>query len=102
MTIFLPRQILFEVDIPISGVFSLIEVRQVNLIETNDFGDILSDLSIGSLPLNLKGEQQDDEVIREVTLWKNRGSPDQSPYLPIALRKYRKQFSRPIDENLVL
>ena len=53
-------------------------------------------------PLDLIQEQQNDEVIRELSLWKNRGHPDESPNLPIALRKCRKQLSRLVVEKDIL
>ena len=62
---------------------------------------VLSDLPTGSQPLDLKQEQQIDEVIGEVILWKNGGSPDQSPIFPIALRRYRKQFGRLVVDDIL-
>ena len=44
-------------------------------------------------------KQQNDEVIQEVVSWKYRGNPDESPKLPSALRKYRKQFNGLVVEN---
>ena len=99
---FLTKQPEEEADIVITGLFSLVPVPQVNLIESNDFEDVLNDLPNRSHPINLKQEQQNDEVIREVIEWKKRGSPDESPNLPIALRKYRKQFNRLTVENDIL
>ena len=72
------------------------------MIETNVFEDILNDLPNRIQPLDLVQEQQNDEVIREVVSWKNRGNPDESPNLPLALRKYRKQFNRLVVENDIL
>ena len=62
----------------------------------------MNDLPNRTQPLDLVQEQQNDEVIREVLLWKNRGNPDESPNLPLALRKYRKQFNRLVVENDLL
>ena len=81
-------------DIHITGFFSLSLIPQANLIETNDFEDILNNLPHRTQPLDLVQKQQNDEVIREVVSWKNWGNPDESPNLPLALRKYRKQFNR--------
>ena len=53
-------------------------------------------------PLNLKEEQSKDETIREVFSWLQNGRPDGSPHLPIALRKYRKQFNRLVAEDDIL
>ena len=76
-------------DIPITGFFSFSSIPQVNHIETNDFEDNLNDIPNGTQPLDLVQEQRNDEVIREVVSWKNRGHPDESPNLPLSLRKYR-------------
>ena len=86
-------------DIHKTGFFSFSSIPQWNLIETNDFEDILNDLPNRTQPLDLIQEQQNDEVITEVVSWKNRGHSDESPNLPIALRKYRKQFQRLVVEN---
>ena len=96
---FIAKQPSDDPDIHITGFFSLSSIPQVNLIETNDFEDILNDLPNRTQPLDLVQEQQNDEVIREVVSWKHRGNPDKSPNLPIALRKYRKQFHRLVVEN---
>ena len=69
-------------DIHIMGLFSLSSILQVNLIETNDFDDILNDLQNRTQPLDLVREQQNYDVIREVISWKNRGNPDESLNLP--------------------
>ena len=82
--------------------FSFSLIQQVNLIETNDFGDILNNLPNRTEPLDVVQEQQNDEVIREVTSWKTFGNPDGSPELPIALRKYRNQFNRLVVGNELL
>ena len=89
-------------DILITGFFSLSSIPQVNLIETNDFDDFLNDLPNRTQPLDLVQRQPNDEVIREVVSWKNRGNPDESPNLPLALRKYRKQFNRLVVEIDIL
>ena len=52
--------------------------------------------------MDLIQEQQNDEVIPEAVPWKNRGKPDELPNLPLALRKYRKQFNRLVVENDIL
>ena len=89
-------------DTQITGFFSLSSIPQVHLIETNDFEDILNDLPNRTQPLDLVQEQQNDEVIREVVPWKNWSNPDELPNLPLALRKYRKQFNRLVVENDIL
>ena len=89
-------------DIHITCFFSLSSIPQVNLIETNDFEDTLNDLPNRTQPLHLVHEQQKDDVIREVISSKNRGNPDESPNLPLALRKYRKQFHRLVVEKDIL
>ena len=94
---FIAKQHSDDPDIQITGFFYLSSFRQVNLIETNDFEDILNDL-----PLDLVQKQQNDEVIREVVSWKNRGKFDESPNLRLALRKYRKQFNRLVVEKDIL
>ena len=99
---FIAKQHGDDPDIHITGFFSLSSIPQVNLIETNDFEDILNDLPNRTQPLDLLQKQQNDEIIREVVSWKNRGNPDESPNLPLALRKYRKQFNRLVVENDVL
>ena len=91
---FLAKQPEEEHDITINGIFSLTSVPQMNLIESNDFEDILHDLPNRTQPLNLAEEQRKDEVLREVFSWLQNGKPDESTTLPIALRKYRKQFNR--------
>ena len=63
-------------DIPDTGFFLVTLVRQVNLIETKDFEDVLSPLPGRSRPLNLKQEQQNDEVFLRIILWKNKESLD--------------------------
>ena len=99
---FIAKQHGDDPDFHIRGFFSLSSIPQVNLIETNDFEDILNDLRNRTQPLDLVQEQQNDEVIREVVSWKSRGNPDESPNLPLALRKYRKQFNRLVVENDIL
>ena len=99
---FIAKQHGDDPDIHITGFFSLSSIPQVYLIETNDFEDILNDLPNRTQPLDLVQEQQNDEVIREVVSWKNRGNPDESPNLSLALRKYRKQFNRLVVENDIL
>ena len=86
-------------DFHLTGFYTFSSSPQVNLIETNDFEDILNDLANRTQPLDLVQEQQNDEIIREVALWKNCGNPVESPNLPLALRKYRKQFNRLVVEN---
>ena len=98
---FLAKQPSDDPDIHITAFFSLSSIPQVNLIETNDFEDILNDLPNRTQPLDLVQGQQNDEVIRVVS-WKNRGNPDESTILPLALRKYRKQFKRLVVENDIL
>ena len=72
------------------------------MIETIELEDILNDIPNGTQPLDLVQEQQKDEVILEVISWKNRGHTDESRNLPIAFRKYRKQFNLPVVENGIL
>ena len=88
-----------DTDIHKTGFFSLSSIPQVNLIETNDFEDILNDLPNRIKPLDLVQEQQNDEVIREIFFWKNRGNSNESRKLPLASRKYGKQFNRLIVEK---
>ena len=64
-----------EVDNNIMGFFSLSSILRVNLIQTNNFENILNDLPNRTEPLNLVQEQQNDEVIRKVISWNNRGNP---------------------------
>ena len=99
---FVAKQPSEDPDIHIMGFFSFSPLPQVNLIETNDFEDILNDVPNRTQALDLVQEQQNDEVIREVVSWKIRGSPDELPKLPLALRKYRKQFNRLVAENDIL
>ena len=73
-----------------------------HLIESNDFEDILIDLSNRTQPLQIVQEQQNDEVIRKVSSWKNPVNLDESPNLPITLREYRKQFNCLVVENDIL
>ena len=80
-----------EPDIPFTGFFLWCKSRKPTELEPMILS-VLSDLPTGSQPLGLRQEQQIDEVIRELILCKNGGSPDQSPIFPIALRRYRKQF----------
>ena len=68
-------------------------------METNDFEDSLNDLPNRTQPLDLVQEKQNGEVIHRVVSWTNRGSPYESPKLPLALRKYRKHFNRLVVEN---
>ena len=99
---FLAKQPTDDPHIHLTGFYSYSSIPQVNLLEINDFEDILNDSPNRTQPPDLVQEQQNDEVIREVVLWKNRGNPDKSPNLPLALRKYRKQFSRQVVENDIL
>ena len=66
---FIAKQPSDDPDIHMTGFFSLSSTPQVNLIETNDFRDILNDLPNRTQPLDLVQEQQNDEVIREVVSW---------------------------------
>ena len=99
---FIAKQHSDDQDLHITGFFSLSSIPNVNLIETNNFEGILNDLPNRTQPLDLVQEQPNDEVIREVVAWKNRGNPDESPNMPLALRKYRKQFHRLVVENDLL
>ena len=96
---FLAQQPAEDHVVTVNGLFSFISAPQINLIESNDFEDVLNDLPNRIHPLNLKEEQSKDEVIREVFTWLQNGKPDESLHLPIALRKYRKQFNRLVVEN---
>ena len=89
-------------DLHINGLWSLITADHMNSIESEEFRDILDDLPNRTAPLNLEREQCNDETIREVIAWKNRGYPDNSSNLPTVLRKYRKQFARLIVEDNIL
>ena len=91
-----------EPSLEITGFYSFCQVNQINLVSSGEFSDILDDLPNRSEPIDLALVQNQDEIIREVMQWKDRGSPDMSPNLPIALRKYRKQFPRLIIEENVL
>ena len=62
----------------------------------------MNDLPNRTQSLDLVREQHNDEVIRAVVSWKNWGSPDELPKLPLALRKYRKHFNRLVVENDIL
>ena len=99
---FLAEQPSDDPYINITGFYTFSSIPEVNLIETNNFESILNVLPDRTEPLDLVREQQNDEVIREVISWKNRGHPDESPNLPIALRKYREQFYRLVVENDIL
>ena len=96
---FLAQQPNDDPDLNIAGFYSFSSIPQVNLIETNVFEDFLNDLPDRTEPQDFAHEQQNDEVIREVNLWKNRCNPDVSPILTLALRNYRKQFNRLVVEN---
>ena len=89
-------------ELVVTGLMSFLPIRQINLIATNEFHDVLDDLPNRTQPLDLANEQSLDETIQEVLLWKSRGHVDASPNLPIALRKYRKQFDRLVVEDNVL
>ena len=99
---FIAKQSSDDPDVHITGFFSLSSIPKVNLIETNNFEDILNDLRNRTQPLDLVQGQQNDEVIREVVSWKNLGNPDESTNLPLALRRYRKQFNSLVVENDIL
>ena len=62
----------------------------------------MKDLPNQTQALDLFHEQRNDEVIREVISWKKWANPDESSNLPLALRKYRKQFNRLVVENDIL
>ena len=74
-------------------------VPQLNLIESNYFEETLNDLSNRTQPFDLVKEQQNDDVIREVVLWRYRGNLDEFPNLPTALRKCRKLCNRLVVDN---
>ena len=99
---FLAKQPSDDPDNNITLFYTILSIRQVELIETNDLEDILNDLPSRTEPLNLVHKKQNDEIIREVISWKNRGHPDESSSLPIAPRKYRKQFNHLVVENDIL
>ena len=99
---FLEKQPAEDQAISVNGLFSLTSVPQINLLDSNDFENVLNDLPIRTHPLNLEEEQRKDEVVREGFTWLQNGKPDESPHLPVALRKYRKQFNRLIVENDIL
>ena len=99
---FLAKQPAEDQDITVNGLFSLTSVPQITLLDSNDSEDVLNDLPNRTHRLNLKEEQRKDEVVREGFTWLQNGKPDESPHLPIALRKYRKQFNRLIVEDDIL
>ena len=99
---FLAQQPAEDHAVTVNGIFSFTSAPQINLIESNAFEYILNDLPNRIHPLNLREEQSKDEVIREVFIWLQNGRPDGSPHLPIALRKYRKQFNRLVAEDDIL
>ena len=85
---FIARELSDNSDVPITGLFFFFSSNpQVNLIETNVFEDILNGLPNPIQPLDLGQEQKKDEIIQEVNSWKSRGNPDESPSLPLTLRK---------------
>ena len=86
-------------SLDITGFYSFCQLNQINLVSSGEFSDILDDLPNRSEPIDLASVQNQDEIIREVMQWKDRGSPDMSPNLPIVLRKYRKQFPRLIIQD---
>ena len=96
---FLAQQPAEDHAVTVNGFFSFTSAPQINLIESIAFEDILDDLPNRIHPLTLKEEQSKDKVIREVITWLQNGRPDGSPHLPIALRKYRKQFHRLVAED---
>ena len=81
-------------DNQITAFFSLSSFPQVNLIEANEFEDILNHLPNRIQSLDLIQEQQYDEVIRDVVSWEDGGNPDELPKIPLTVRKYRIQFNR--------
>ena len=99
---FLAKQTSNNPDFHFTGLLSLSSIPQVNLIETNNFQELLNDLQKLAGSLDKIREQQDDEVIGEVISWKNQCSPDGCGNLSIALRKYRKQFEHLVVENDIL
>ena len=98
---FLAKQLSDVHYVTVHGLFSLKHVPQMSLIASNDFEDVLNDLPNRLHPLNLK-EECKDEVITEVLTWLQNGKPDEPLHLPIALRKYRKQFNRLEVEDVIL
>ena len=99
---FIAKQPSAEPDIHITGFISLSSIPQVNLIKTIDFENVLNDLPNRTQPLDLVQEQQNDKIIQENVQWKHRGNTDESPNLPIALQKYRRQFHRLVVESVIL
>ena len=82
---FIAKQPIDDPDFHITGFFSLSSIPQVNLIETNDFAEILNDISNRTQPLDLVQQQQTYEVIRDVTSLRSRGNRDESANLKLAL-----------------
>ena len=82
--LFLAKQPSDNTDIHVRGLFSLLLIPPVILIETNDFKIFLNDLPNHTVPVDLVREQQNDEIIREIIFSKNRRNPDGSHNLPTA------------------
>ena len=59
---FLAKQPSDDPDNNITLFYTISSIRQVNLIETNDFEDILNDLPNRTEPLNLVHEKQKDKI----------------------------------------
>ena len=87
---FLAKQPSDNPDFHLTGFYNFSSFPQVDLIETNDFEDILNDLPNRTQSLDLVQEQQNDEVIREVVLLKNCGNPDKSQKLTVSITKVSK------------
>ena len=75
---FLAKQPKDDPDINLTGLDTFSSLPQVTLIGKNDFEVIFNDFPNRTEPLDMVHKQQNDEIIREVISWKNRGHPEKS------------------------
>ena len=86
----------------VQGYIRFLARTEINAVLIPDPNDYLSDLVEQNQPLNLKTEQEKDEVLKRVVKWKEENNVEDLTYASNELKKYRKQFRRLVLRDSIL
>ena len=86
----------------VQGYIRFLARTEINAVLIPDPNDYLSDLVEQNQPLDLKTEQEKDEVLKRVVKWKEENNVEDLTYASNELKKYRKQFRRLVLRDSIL
>ena len=86
----------------VQGYIKFLARTQINAVLMPDLNDYLSDLVERNEPLDLKTEQEKDEVLKIVVKWKKEDNVEDLIYASNELKKYGNQFRRLVLRDSVL